>query len=112
MEPLASKKCIPCQVGEPPLPPEKVQEYLKQLPEGWHLTSEGFLEKQMKFKDFKEALAVINRVGEVAEAEGHHPDIHLEQWNNVRFVLFTHAIKGLHENDFIFAAKIERVIAS
>lgn len=102
---IASKHCVPCEGGVDPLTPEKIQEYLPLVPE-WTLV-EGKLTRTRKWKNFKEAIAFINRVADIAETEGHHPDISLFGWNNVKLVLFTHAIDGLHENDFILAAKID-----
>jgi 4a-hydroxytetrahydrobiopterin dehydratase len=103
---LTAKKCVPCEGGVQPLEKEKAAEYLKQLGPGWE-TDGKKITKRYRFKDFAEAMGFVNKVAEVAEAEGHHPDIHIEGWNKVRIVLFTHAIKGLHENDFIVAAKID-----
>lgn len=108
---LSQKHCLPCSGGLEPLSQERVGEYLKQIP-GWELchTEKNFsqhdtIQRSWKFKDFKEALAFVNRVGELAEAEGHHPDIAIH-WNRVTLTLWTHVAKGLTENDFILASKI------
>lgn len=103
---LSEKKCRACEGWEKPFTKEEAQEYLKQI-SNWSLVDDS-IEKNFKFKSFKEALEFVNRVGEIAEQEGHHPDIQLYGWNKVRLTLTTHAIKGLSENDFILAAKIDR----
>ena len=103
---LSEKKCRACEGWEKPFAKEEAQEYLKQI-SNWSLVDDS-IEKSFKFKSFKEALEFVNRVGEIAEQEGHHPDIQLYGWNKVRLTLTTHAIKGLSENDFILAAKIDR----
>ena len=110
MSNLASKKCVPCEGGTPPLEGEKIQEYLKQV-EGWEL-KEGIpstplrINKTFKFKTFRESIDFVNQAANLAEEEGHHPDIHI-RYNRVTFELTTHAIKGLSENDFIMASKID-----
>ena len=104
---LADKKCVPCEGGTPPLSEEKSRAYLSELGEGWAL-EEGKLVRTFKFRRFVEAIAFVNRVAEIAEAEGHHPNITIN-YNRVRLELFTHAIKGLSENDFILAAKINQI---
>ena len=81
---------------------------MQQVP-GWS-TPEGKLTRDIKLKDFKEALALVNRIGDLAEQEGHHPDITIHSWNHVRIELYTHSIKGLSENDFILAAKINQLL--
>jgi 4a-hydroxytetrahydrobiopterin dehydratase len=105
---LLDKKCVPCEGGMPPLTPDEVQNLIKEI-EGWSVVENKEIEKEFKFKNFKEALAFINKVGEIAEQEGHHPDINLHNWNKVTFSLSTHVIKGLSENDFILAAKIDNL---
>ena len=103
---LTDKKCVPCEGAMPPFSHEQVQEYLDQV-QGWALVEDKKIEKNFKFKNFKEALAFVNKVGEIAERENHHPDINLHNWNQVKLTLSTHAIKGLSENDFILAAKVD-----
>jgi 4a-hydroxytetrahydrobiopterin dehydratase len=107
-EPLVRQHCVPCTAATPPLSAEDAEALLPQIP-GWAL--EGVtLQRAFRFKDFVAAMAFVNRVAERAEAEGHHPDIHIA-WNRVRLELTTHAIKGLSENDFILAAKINALRA-
>ena len=103
---LNQKKCIPCEAGTPPLEEEKVNELLKEIP-SWTL-KDGHLYKKFKFKNFVEAMKFVNEVADIAENEGHHPDFSVH-YNRVEIELFTHAIKGLAENDFILAAKIEKL---
>ena len=105
---LASKKCVACEAGTPPLDETQVTKYKLQIDTSWNVT-EKLLSRDFKFKDFKEALDFINKVGAIAEEEGHHPDIHLTSYNKVKIELFTHAISGLSENDFILAAKIDQL---
>jgi 4a-hydroxytetrahydrobiopterin dehydratase len=107
---LSRKKCVPCEGGVPPLTPEEVVDYMERVDPGWHLGGKR-IAREFTLKDFKAAMGLINKVAVIAEREGHHPDIHLERWNHVRFVLYTHAIGGLHENDFILAAKIDAAAA-
>ena len=106
---LASKHCVPCEGGTPPMGPTAAETFLRDVP-GWRLVSDEPMKitREMKFKDFRQAMAFVNRVAEVAEEEGHHPDFFVS-WNRVRFELFTHAIGGLSENDFIMAAKINQL---
>lgn len=101
---LLQKKCIPCQGGIPPIGQKEIEKLLPQV-QPWQL-EEGKLVRELTFKNFKDAIAFINRVADIAEYEGHHPDIYLHGWNKVKFTLYTHKINGLHENDFILAAKI------
>jgi 4a-hydroxytetrahydrobiopterin dehydratase len=105
---LADKDCVPCKGGVPPLAGEQRDELLRQLGPGWKVVDGHHLEKEYPFKNFREALAFTNRVGELAESQGHHPDIHLA-WGRVRLTLWTHKIDGLTESDFVFAAKADRV---
>jgi len=107
MEELAQRKCVPCEGGVPPLDEPAARRYLASL-SGWSLVDANRIQKEFAFRDFARALAFVNRVGAVAEAEGHHPDILLHSWNKVRLEIMTHVIRGLSENDFILAAKIDR----
>src|SRR4051794_5815786 len=95
---LAQGHCIACEAGAPPLAEERASELLAQVP-GWKL-EDNTLIRGFKFKDFRGSMAFVNRVAELAELEGHHPDIHIS-WNRVHLELTTHSIKGLSENDFI-----------
>lgn len=103
---LSKKKCVPCEGGIDPFDKEKIAYYLPIVPE-WKVIEDKRIDKEFIFKDFKEALDFVNKVGKIAEAEGHHPNIYLHNWNKVKIELFTHAIEGLSENDFILAVKID-----
>lgn len=108
---LASKECVPCKGGIPPLERDAAQALLEQLANGWEIkrTSHDYLEKTYRFKNFRQALDFVNRVGELAEQIGHHPDIYLA-WGRVELQVWTHKIKGLAESDFIFAAKCDAAL--
>lgn len=106
---LTQKKCVPCEGGLTPLSVDQAKTMLQHIP-GWELTQEGkAIKRRFIFKNFKSALAFVNKVGEIAESEGHHPDISFG-WGYAECVLLTHAIGGLHENDFIVASKINGLI--
>ncbi len=113
MEPLTSFKCVACRGGEPTVTDAEIAEYKPQVPEWQIVEREGMkrLERTFKFKNFVEAIAFTNKVGEIAEAEGHHPAI-LTEWGKVTVTWWTHKIKGLHRNDFIMAAKTDTLYAS
>lgn len=104
-ESLTDKHCVPCHGGVPRLQDEELEPLLAQL-EGWRVIEEQHLSKEYKFKNFADALDFVNRVGRVAEAEGHHPDIEFG-WGYARLKIYTHAIDGLSESDFILAARID-----
>jgi 4a-hydroxytetrahydrobiopterin dehydratase len=106
---LASRECVPCKGGVPPLKGEALRRLAGQLGASWSVVEEHHLEKEFKFPDFRTALEFTNRVGELAESVGHHPDIHLG-WGKVRLTVWTHKIKGLAEADFVFAAKVDRLL--
>lgn len=108
MSELAKKSCVPCKGGVPPMSPGETTELLGKLGGGWQVVSNHHLEKSYEFPDFRSALAFTNRVGELAEEEGHHPDIHLS-WGRVRLVVWTHKIDGLTESDFVLAAKADQL---
>lgn len=108
---LADQQCVPCRGGVPPLEPAKVQELLGQLETGWQLNAAGHLERTYQFKNFAEALDFVNRVGQVAEEEGHHPDLYLA-WGKCKVELWTHKINGLTESDFYMAAKADRAFSA
>jgi 4a-hydroxytetrahydrobiopterin dehydratase len=91
----------------PPLTPDEYGAFLRSELEGWDVVDERALEKKLEFKNFKEAMAFLNRVADLAEEEGHHPDMNLYGWNKVKIMLMTHAIGGLTENDFIMASRID-----
>lgn len=105
---LLKKKCEPCEKNSKPLEGKILNTMAEELSHEWKIINEHHLERTFKFKDFKQALNFTNLVGELAEKEGHHPDIHLS-WGQVRIVLWTHNINGLSENDFILAAKIDEL---
>ena len=107
MSELAAKACVPCRGGVPPLKGEELEALANQVI-GWSVTDEHHIEKTFTFPDFLKALEFTNRVGEVAEQEGHHPDIYLT-WGKVGVKIWTHKIDGLTESDFILAAKIEKL---
>ena len=108
MSELAGKSCTPCKGGTPPLTPDEAAGFVGDVP-GWELADDSRrLERAFRFKNFQAALDFVNRVGEIAEGEGHHPDVAFG-WGYARVTLFTHKIGGLHENDFIVAAKINQV---
>jgi 4a-hydroxytetrahydrobiopterin dehydratase len=105
---LADKTCVPCKGGVPPLRGKPLNDLQRQLAGEWNVVNDHHLEKEFKFPDFKKALEFTNRVGALAEEQGHHPDIYLG-WGKVRITVWTHKIDGLTESDFVLAAKIERV---
>lgn len=107
MSNLASKHCVPCRGGVPPLTGEALKELSAQLP-SWKVVDEHHLAKTFVFPDFRSALDFVVRMGELAEREGHHPDLCLS-WGRVDVQIFTHKIKGLSESDFILAAKIDEL---
>ena len=106
-ETLRQKKCLPCEGGVPPCTREEAERQLAALA-GWRLVAEGQrIRKEWKARHFLAAMSFFNRIAELAEREGHHPDLHLEGYRNVAIEIWTHAIGGLSENDFILAAKID-----
>ena len=107
MSELASKTCVPCRGGVPPLRGEELNALAGKV-DGWSVVNEHHIEKSFAFPDFRKALEFTNRVGEVAEEQGHHPDIFLT-WGKVGIKTWTHKIDGLTESDFILAAKIDQL---
>ena len=107
MSSLAEKKCVPCRGGVPPLKGEELRTLARQA-EGWEVVNEHHVKKTFKFPDFRGALAFVNKVGELAEEQGHHPDIYLA-WGKAEITIWTHKIDGLTESDFILAAKIDKL---
>lgn len=109
MSELSSKQCVPCRGGVPPLSADEIQPLLSQL-NGWEVVLQHHLKKNYGFSNFAEALKFVNRVGELAEEQGHHPDICFG-WGKVEVTIWTHKIDGLTESDFILAAKIDELQA-
>ena len=106
---LASGKCVPCEGNVRPLGERKAAELLEKLGGGWKIVKKPLapqLQKTFKFKNFAHAVAFVNITAQIAESQSHHPNIYIFGWNKVRIELYTHAIRGLHKNDFIMAAKI------
>ncbi|MFM7088986.1 MAG: 4a-hydroxytetrahydrobiopterin dehydratase [Candidatus Paceibacterota bacterium] len=105
---FANKKCVPCEGGVDPFLPEEARNYMLDVP-GWNLAAESkSIEREFKFADFIGAINFINNVADIAESEGHHPDIEIH-YNKVKLTLTTHSIGGLSENDFIVAAKVSEL---
>lgn len=111
MSGLSQKKCLPCLKATPPLQGEALHALHAELGNTWEIINGIHLEKNYTFKNFKEALAFVNAIGEVAELEGHHPDL-LLSWGKVSVKLWTHKIQGLSESDFILAAKVDALYIS
>ena len=107
MSELAEGTCLPCRGGVPPLKGEELDALQEKLGNGWQIINEHHLEKEYIFADFRQALDFTVKVGEVAEIQGHHPDIYLA-WGKVKLTIWTHKIDGLTKSDFIFAAKADQ----
>ena len=111
MSDLSEKKCVPCEGGIPAFDISKIHEYIKKV-DGWEVNQDAssnyFLIKEFKFENFLKSQNFVNKVGEIAEKEGHHPDIWFG-WGYAKIKIFTHAIKGLHESDFVLAAKVDKI---
>jgi 4a-hydroxytetrahydrobiopterin dehydratase len=105
---LAQKTCVPCQGGLPPLKEVEVQDYLKGVPQWQSVEGGRSITRTWRFGDFAQALAFVNKVGALCEAEGHHADLRLG-WGYATVIFYTHKINGLHENDFIMAAKVDQL---
>jgi len=108
MQDLTTSKCKPCEGGVAPMTRSEIETYRDHIPQ-WSVREDKYIDREFQFKDFVEALAFVNKVGDIAEAEGHHPDILIFSWNKVKITLWTHAIGGLSINDFIVAVKIDRI---
>lgn len=104
---LVDKKCVPCRGGIPPLTEGEIEPLIKQL-SGWRVENNSKITKEFKFKNFKEAVAFVNSITEIAEQEGHHPDLYVA-WGKVVVYIWTHKIDGLTESDFILAAKLDKI---
>ena len=111
MSDLHQKNCIPCKGGIPPFKIDEIHKYLKKV-DGWDVKKNNiqsyFLEKNFKFNNFIESQKFVNQVSDIAEKEGHHPDIWFG-WGYANIKIFTHSINGLHESDFVLAAKIDKI---
>ncbi|MFW5872349.1 MAG: 4a-hydroxytetrahydrobiopterin dehydratase [bacterium] len=105
---LKNKKCVPCEGGIPPLKPGEINQIKKELKEGWNVVDYKKLVKEFKFVNFKHTMDFVNKVANISESEGHHPDLHVS-YSKCLIELWTHAIGGLSENDFILAAKIDEI---
>jgi 4a-hydroxytetrahydrobiopterin dehydratase len=110
MSDLASRDCVPCKGGVPPLRGAELAALAARVDGDWNVVDEHHLERTYRFGNFAEALAFVNRVGAMAEQQNHHPDLHLA-WGRVRVEIWTHKIDGLTESDFVFAAKCDRLFA-
>lgn len=108
MEDLSARSCVPCRGGVPPLPQKEQQRLLQQLDPAWRIVEAHHLERDFEFPDFRTGLEFTQRVGDMAEEQGHHPDV-LLRWGKVRLTVWTHKIDGLTESDFVFAAKADRL---
>ena len=107
---LSKRRCEPCEGGVQPLTTDQIAELIQQVP-GWRLSDDGLsIYFKRSLKNFVESLSLLNSIGQLAEQEQHHPDLHLTGYRNVRIVLTTHAIGGLSDNDFILAAKINQLL--
>jgi len=109
MSALAEKDCIPCKGGVLPLKGQELARVASELDSGWRVVSDHHVEKEYKFKNFREALDFTNKVGDLAESQGHHPDIYLA-WGQVKLTIWTHKIDGLTESDFVMAAKADKLL--
>lgn len=106
---LSSKVCTACQGGVDPLEGEELGSYTDRVSDEWEVVNEHHLRREFEFEDFQEALEFVNEVGEIAEEEGHHPNLEFT-WGEATVKIYTHKIDGLHENDFILAAKIDELL--
>jgi 4a-hydroxytetrahydrobiopterin dehydratase len=110
MPDLADKTCVPCRGGVPPLEGEELEGPSRQVP-GWEVVGGHHLRREFRFRNFQEALDFVNRVGELAEEQAHHPDIDFG-WGRAAITIFTHKIDGLTESDFVLAATVDRLFAT
>ena len=111
MSDLASKECVPCKSGTPPLEGPELDALARDLGGDWHVRDGHHLEKEYRFDDFRSAMDFAIRVDELAEEQGHHPDIYIA-WGKVRVTVWTHKVDWLTESDFVFAAKADRQLAA
>ena len=109
MEDLASRTCFACEGGTPPMAPAEITKYHKKVDQDWKVVKNHSIKRKFSFKDFKEAMKFVYDVADIANQQGHHPDIYIF-YSTVELELYTHAVKGLSENDFIMAAKIDKLV--
>ena len=105
---LSKKKCIPCEGGIPPLTEKEVSEFKKQISSGWEVTANSKISKEFMFVSYRHTMDFVNKVADIAEEEGHHPVLHIF-FGRAVVELWTHSVNGLSENDFILAAKIDKI---
>ena len=110
MSDLVDKTCVPCRGDVPPLRGKELEELERQLPD-WEVVEGHHLRREFRFRNFREALDFVNRVGELAEEQGHHPDVEFG-WGRAAITIFNHKIDGLTESDFVLAAKVDRLYAA
>lgn len=108
MTELYKKKCVPCEGGVPSLEPDQVQGYKKEVNENWKVIDNKKIRRDFSFVNFKQTMDVANKIADIAEEEGHHPDLYIS-YGKLGVELWTHAVNGLTENDFILAAKIDKI---
>ena len=108
MKDLSARACFACEGGTPPMPHGEIGKYHKEVNPEWEVIKDHSIKRKFKFEDFQQAMVFVNKVAEIANKEGHHPDIYIF-YNIVDLELYTHAVKGLSENDFIMAAKIDKL---
>tara|TARA_B100001142_G_scaffold202711_1_gene201108 strand:- start:691 stop:1023 length:333 start_codon:yes stop_codon:yes gene_type:complete len=108
---ITEKKCVPCQVGIPPLNENEINNFIKEIDVDWEVHENRQLQKEYVFKTYKQTMIFANSIAALAEDEGHHPFIHIN-YKTARLILFTHKINGLHENDFILAYKCDKLYES
>ena len=106
---LADRACVPCRGAVPPMDQQAAERLLSELKDGWQLNADGHLERTYRFKNFRQAMRFANKVADIAESEGHHPDLYIA-WGQCRVEVWTHKIRGLTESDFYFAAKADRAL--
>ena len=111
MDDLTEKKCVPCEAGTPPIQGDAIKPYAEKLSKGWYVAEGTKIRRKFKLKDFRDNMDFVNKIADLAEEEGHHPDLCIS-WNILEVTLWTHAIAGLSENDFILAAKIDKLAHS
>ena len=109
MSSLDSLQCVPCRIGAPILAQKEIETYLKEVNNWLYQKAPDKIVKEFEFKDFNKALNFVNKVGELAEKQGHHPNIYLHSYKKVKVELWTHKIGGLHRNDFIMAANVDKL---